>query len=42
MNAVQADTHERRLEVIAVLDAQEVVKWSALAVALGSGEPCQD
>lgn len=33
INAIHADTQERRLEVVAVLDAQEVVKWSALAVA---------
>lgn len=33
-NTVHADTPERRLEVVAVLDAQEVVKWAALAQAL--------
>lgn len=34
INVVHADTRERRMEVVAVMDAQEVVKWGALAVAL--------
>lgn len=34
INVVHADTEERRMEVVAVMDAQEVVKWGALAVAL--------
>lgn len=31
MNTIHADTQERRLEVVAVMDAQEVVKWTAIA-----------
>jgi ABC-type branched-subunit amino acid transport system ATPase component len=34
VNVVHAETPERRQEVVAAMDAQEVVKWSALAVAL--------
>lgn len=31
LNTVHAETHERMLEVVAVLDTQEVIKWVAIA-----------
>lgn len=37
-NTVYAPTPERKQEVVAVMDAQEVVKWTALAAVLPVGQ----